>query len=190
MRGVIALDIGGVCIQLRQRAFLEELGLSETPRELQAINIAFETGLIGADDWLAQCQRQVPALQAIEPTALWKSFRSIIGGDQTGMAELTRHWTNSGYKLIFFSNTSPVHAEEVWKKISFAERISGAVYSYETGYMKPNPEMYRCFEERYGRPTLYLDDTLGNVEQGLKIGWPARLFTGADELLREFGQNT
>jgi FMN phosphatase YigB (HAD superfamily) len=185
MRGVIALDIGGVCIQLRQGEFLQRVGLSAVPAELQALNIAFESGQIDADGWLEQCLERVPTLRTIEPAAFWTAFRDIIGADQPGMPELTRRWVDDGYQLIFFSNTSPVHAEEVWKKISFADRISGGVYSYEAGSMKPNPEIYRYFEERHGRPVLYLDDNLANVEQGLKMGWPARLFTDADELLRE-----
>jgi FMN phosphatase YigB (HAD superfamily) len=185
MRGVIALDIGGVCIQLRQQEFLHSLGLAAVPEELQALNIAFESGQIDADKWLKQCLGQVPSLRKIEPAAFWTAFRDIIGPDQPGMPELTKRWVDEGYQLIFFSNTSSVHAEEVWKKISFADRISGGVYSYEAGSMKPSPEIYRCFEERYGRPALYLDDNRANVEQGLKMGWPARLFTDAEVLLRE-----
>ena len=186
MSKIIALDIGGVCIQLRQSAFLAKFGLTKLPVEVQVSSAAFESGKIGAEEWFAQCRQQVSALRDYPASVFWQAFRSIIGSDQPGMAELTRHWVAAGYQLIFFSNTSQVHAEEVWRKISFGERISGAVYSYEAGCMKPSPEIYQYFEKKYGRPDLYLDDFPANIEQGLKCGWPARLFTGTGELLREY----
>ncbi len=186
MRGVIALDIGGVCIQLRHSAFLESMGLFGFPEAFEKISVPFESGMITAEEWLRQLREMVPALREYPAALFWAAFRAIIGPDQPGMEELSRRWVKAGYQLIFFSNTSPVHAEEVWKKIRFAERISGGVYSYEAGCMKPDPEIYQYFEQRYGRPVLYLDDSLVNVEQGLKAGWPARLFTGAEELLQEY----
>jgi len=187
-RGVIALDIGGVCIQLRHPEFLASVGLTEFPVAFKEASVAFECGRITAEEWLRQCREGVPALQAISDSSFWAAFRSIIGPDQPGMGELTRRWVKAGYQLIFFSNTSSVHAEEVWRTITFAERISGGVYSYEVGCMKPDPAIYQAFEQRYGRPVLYLDDNSANVEQGLKVGWPARLFTGTDELLQEYGK--
>lgn len=187
-RGVIALDIGGVCIQLRHQEFLASVGLSGFPVAFEEASAAFECGRITAEGWLRQCREEVPALQKIPEDLLWVAFRSIIGPDQPGMEELTRRWVKAGYQLIFFSNTSSVHADEVWKKIAFAERISGGVYSYEAGCMKPDPAIYQYFEQRYGRPVLYLDDNAANVEQGLKAGWPARLFTGADALLQEYAE--
>ncbi|MDD3953295.1 MAG: hypothetical protein PHY82_05195 [Lentisphaeria bacterium] len=186
--GVIALDIGGVCIQLRHQEFLARVGLSGFPLAFEEASAAFECGRITAQEWLRQCQERVPALRKISTAAFWSSFCSIIGPDQPGMDELTRRWVKAGYQLIFFSNTSSVHAEEVWKKIAFAQRISGGVYSYEAGSMKPDPAIYQYFEQCYGRPVLYLDDNAANVEQGLKAGWPARLFTGADELLQEYAE--
>ena len=186
MRGIIALDIGGVCIQLRHKDFLEALGLSGFPAAFQEVSAAFECGLIDGQEWFRQCRERIPVMRDIPAAFFWASFRAIIGEDQPGMEELSRLWTEAGYQLVFFSNTSPVHAEEVWQKLHFAGRISGAVYSYEAGCMIPNPEIYQYFEKRYGRPVLYLDDTPANVEQGLKAGWPARLFTGAGDLLREY----
>jgi hypothetical protein len=45
--------------------------------------------------------------------------------------------------------------------------------------------MFKAFEERYGKPDLYLDDRLCNIKGGIRNGWNAVLFTAttADELL-------
>ncbi|MDY0175397.1 MAG: hypothetical protein WCS95_07830 [Lentisphaeria bacterium] len=182
MQKVIALDIGGVCIQLRHKQFLSELGLASLPEEVLRLNQDFECGHLQPEQWLQQNRRLLPQISGISDQSFWTLFRSIIGPEQPGMASLCRAWSQDGYTLVFFSNTSSVHADEIQRKISFAKLISDAVYSYECKAMKPNPKIYQDFEDKFGRPVLYLDDLPANVEQGLKMGWNAKLFEGAEKL--------
>ncbi|NMA43592.1 MAG: hypothetical protein GX946_09460 [Oligosphaeraceae bacterium] len=182
MKKVIALDIGGVCIQLRHKQFMHELNLPEWPDEVIKLNHEFECGRLTPEQWLQQNRKLLPQMSGISDQRFWTMFRAIIGPDQPGMAELCGQWREKGYELLFFSNTSSVHADEVWRKISFAQHISGGIYSYECGVMKPDPGIYEEFENKYGKPVLYLDDLPANVEQGLKMGWNAKLFEGTETL--------
>lgn len=182
----IALDIGGVCLQISRQAFFERYGLITEPAALAAIEREFECGQITAAEWLSRIRQAMPELQQLPDEQCWQQFRDIIGEEVPGMAELIARWVRQGYRIVFFSNTSCVHADEVWRKISFAAHITDAVYSYEAGFMKPDPEIYYYFEERFGVPDLYLDDNHNNIAQAHKLGWQnSHVFTDAGPWLQE-----
>ena len=167
----IALDIGGVCLQIERQNFFARHGLNPSSPELNALETEFECGRLDAAEWLQRIRQLKPALQQLSDQACWRRFRNIVGAEVPGIAEFISRLVRQGSRVIFFSNTSCVHADEVWRKISFADQISGAVYSYEAGFMKPSPEIYRCFEQRFGRPELYLDDNQANIQAARRLGW-------------------
>lgn len=182
----VALDIGGVCLQIFREKFFPRQLLAAQSAALMELETDFECGRISAPEWLSRIRQLMPELQQLPDSECWRRFRSIVGPEVPGIAALVSRWVSQGLRIIFFSNTSCVHADEVWRNISFAEHISDAVYSYETGFMKPAPEIYRCFEQRFGVPELYLDDNADNIRAARQLGWEnARLFTSASELLQE-----
>jgi len=182
----VALDIGGVCLQIFREKFFPRRLLETPPAALIELETAFECGRISAAEWLPRIRELMPALQQLPAPECWRRFRSIVGPEVPGIAALTSRWVSQGLRVIFFSNTSCVHADEVWRNISFGGQIADAVYSYEAGFMKPAPEIYRCFEQRFGVPELYLDDNAENILAARQLGWEnARLFTGTSALLQE-----
>jgi FMN phosphatase YigB (HAD superfamily) len=181
----IALDLGGVCVKLRHTEFFAQLGLDSFTPELLAIHNSFEKGKISQAEWLFGLRSNCVALSEFSDEQFLVLFSDIIGVEMPGMSELVSLWVEKGYEIVIFSNTSDLHAEVVLQRISFADKISAAVYSFEAAYMKPEPEIYHYFEEKYGRPVFYLDDNEDNIEQGRAMGWNAKLFKNAQELLEE-----
>lgn len=183
MSKTIALDLGGVCVRLHYEEFLQGWGVPALPEALRPLFRDFECGRACAAELYAGCCRALPGVLAAGEDVFWQRFRAIIGGDMPGMPELVRRWRSAGFRLILFSNTSPVHADEVWRKFSFGACIDGAVYSYDAGAMKPDAAIYHYFAERHGPPDYYFDDSAENIAAGRQMGWNSLLFSGAAEWL-------
>lgn len=181
MSKTIALDIGGVCVHLYFDDFLRSWGLSAMPELLRLQFCEFECGRMGPDEIYASCCRELPVVAAAGADEFWRRFRTIIGEDIPGMPALARRWLAAGYRIVLFSNTSTVHADEVWRKFSIGDCISAAVYSYDVGAMKPDAAIYRSFEQQHGRPVYYFDDSAENIAAGRQLGWNSCLFTNVQE---------
>lgn len=191
MNKVIALDLGNVCIQLHHDRYFKELGT--TPENLPQAFLQsckeLERGRISESEWLKHCRHNLPQVGNLTDDEIWEKFNIPIGTDMPGMAELARELVNNGFRLVLFSNTSQVHALEATRNMSFSPLISGAVYSFECGHMKPSAMIYEVFEEKYGIPAAYLDDRGENIDAAEKRGWNSHLFTDTPSA-RVFFQDT
>lgn len=179
---VIALDIGGVCIQLRHERTAAAMGIrsmADLPPLFLEACARLECGTIPEAEWLETCRRTMPQNRAMSDDEIRAAFNAVVGEDVPGWAELAQRLADDGCRLVYFSNTSQLHALEVARRLSFAPLVTGAVYSYEAGCMKPDPRIYEIFEEKYGVPAFYFDDRAENIEAARKRGWNSRLFTTA-----------
>ena len=182
---LLALDIGGVCLRLTPERVYQKFGFDATnlPAAWPQIFKDYSIGKIGS--W--QFGKAIQAILGHQMTVaeihdVWLLFLS------TEMLETTRlleaMWER-GWHIVFFSDTQPWHIEGLRDILSYSKRIPDAIYSCDVGAEKPDDAMYKAFEERYGKPDLYLDDRLCNIEGGHRHGWNAVQFTEttADELL-------
>lgn len=75
----------------------------------------------------------------------------------------------------------------------FLEKPRGVTVSGEVGVIKPDERIYRLHAETFGltpAATLFIDDSVKNVEGARAAGWNAVLFTGAEKLaddLKRYG---
>jgi putative hydrolase of the HAD superfamily len=190
MYKIIALDIGGVCISLHFERALKSLGYScfdQIPIEFLAATNMLEKGKIETSDWLNIFQEATN--NSFPDKELRKAWGMIIGEAIEGMPELAKELVDAGYKLVFFSDTSEIHMQEVYRNLSFANLVTGAVFSYEVGAKKPDDAMYKAFEDKYGKPVFYADDRDINIEGGNRNGWDSHLFTSADVLRKALMDN-
>lgn len=178
----IALDIGGVCLGLhpeKASGFLGWAGLRTIPEEFLAATDTLERGKITVADWL-NVFHDITG-NKFTGNELREAWAMIIGSDIAGMPELARELVDNGYRLVFFSDTSEIHMQEVYRKLAFANLVTGGIFSYETGFKKPAAEMYREFEAKYGKPAFYIDDRAENIDGGRGAGWNSHLFISAAE---------
>jgi len=180
MNKIIALDIGNVCVTLRHDLALGALGyksLGDIPQDFLKATEMMERGLMPEDDWLEVYRKSSGS--ELGGDKLRSTWNLIIGAEIEGMADAVRMAVNKGFRVIFFSDTSDLHITEVYRNLSFAHLVSGAIFSFREGAKKPESRMYDAFEKEYGKPSYYTDDMPQNIEAALKRGWNAGIFTGA-----------
>lgn len=177
---IIALDIGGVCLNIRHDLCCKYFGfkdLSEIPARFILAIEQFECGLIDEKEWLTEFRLATGG--KFTDDEMLDGWNIIIGDDMAEMPELMQELVDAGYRLIFFSDTSSVHILEVYRKLSFANLVSGAVFSFNVKARKPGVEMYDAFEAQFGKPCFYVDDRPQNIQAGILQGWNSHQFITA-----------
>jgi HAD superfamily hydrolase (TIGR01509 family) len=172
---VIALDIGNVCVSLRYDKCFRALNLPEdtkVPDSFLETVYKLETGRITVKKWLEQFRTVTDG--KFSDRELVSAYNQILGKEIDATSEFVKAAAAKGFRVIFFSNISEIHALAVYEKLSFSHLITGAVFSYETGYMKPEKEIYERFMELYGTPVLFIDDKEENRSAAEKLNWKTK----------------
>lgn len=181
---ILALDIGNVCISIDPNRFAKALGATSfeniDPQLMHSIDI-MERTTNSESQWLKECHRVTE--NKFNDNQIRHAYNLILGEDIPGMADFLKDKIENNWRVIFFSDISERHLNGIYRELSFANLISGGIFSYEVGAKKPETGMYKAFEKQYGKPDLYLDDKEENIEAGLKQGWNAHIFTTTRELL-------
>ncbi len=186
----IALDIGGVCISLHNDRCLESFGLDPAtvpPAEFMESCALLGMGKLDEAAWLDRLSALFGGKFSHEQ--LRDGWNAMLGPSQPGMKEAVETILSMGYKFVYLSDTSTIHMTHFFRTNDFCHLISGGVFSYDVGGLKPNPPMYEEFERRYGKPCYYTDDLPQNIEAGLKRGWRSFRFTSPQDFLKDFLQD-
>ena len=183
----LALDIGNVCLGIHPERCLAVLGYSaetEVPIEFHAASDKLEKGVISTEEWLGVFKKVTGG--RFTEAELANAWNRILGDEILGMYDFLDEITKLGCHVIFFSDTSDIHINYVYRYLSLAVFVRGGIFSYKTGFKKPESGMYEAFENTYGKPCFYTDDKAENIEAGLKRGWRSHRFVSAELLRKEF----
>ncbi len=168
----IALDIGNVCVRLTPHKCLESLGFTADtaiPGELALSIDRMERGLSTEIEWLEVFRKHTGMRHSDDQ--LRAAYNLILGEEIAETGEFLRVKVAQGFKVVFFSDTSRAHLNWIYRNLSFANIVSGGVFSFSAGAKKPEPGMFELFEKKYGVPELYLDDIQKNIQAAQKRGW-------------------
>jgi FMN phosphatase YigB (HAD superfamily) len=182
-----ALDIGNVCMKIHAERCLTALGYSSDtviPLEFYMACDKFEKGRISTEEWLEAFKKVTEGRFAENELA--NAYNLILGDEIPGMYDLLDEITKLGCRVIFFSDTSDIHINYIYRYLPLAVFVSGGIFSYKTGFKKPEAGMYEAFENTYGKPCFYTDDRADNIEAGLKRGWRSHRFVSAELLRKDF----
>ena len=131
----------------------------------------FEAGKIEVDSYIDW------ALEVLDcdatPAEFIQSWQRIFTVNEA-MWRCVRDLVDQGHRLILFSNTNGIHCPWVFEYYPEFSLFEGAVLSFETGYIKPQPEIYHHAIEKYQldpATTLYIDDLPENIQTGREIGF-------------------
>ena len=188
---IIALDIGNVCIRIRPERCAEALGYPASvgiPEALLKSVDDMERDLITELQWMKDFHNITGNKFTYDQ--LRHAYNQVLGEEIEGMKEFLRQKIKDDYRIIFFSDTSEVHLNSVFRNLSFANLITGGVYSFQMGAKKPEPGMYETFERIYGIPDLYLDDKPENIAAGKKRGWNSCVFSSIEDLNKNLNAKT
>lgn len=87
----------------------------------------------------------------------------------------------SSYKLVLVSNINKAHFEFLNKKFGIFSEFDKLILSYEAGFRKPAPEIYKlAMESVKVAPSrmFYVDDRRDLIEAGSKLGIKGMVFDG------------
>lgn len=96
--------------------------------------------------------------------------------------ELADTLSKRGFRLVLFSNISPIHSEFITTRYEVFSLFPEAIFSYRTGDIKPRDGMYREAVEKLGlapAETFYIDDNPDNVETGRRFGFQTHVYDAA-----------
>ncbi len=131
----------------------------------------FETGKITIDTYTAW------ALEVLESRASHEEFhhawRQIFTPNEP-MWQRVRKLAADGHQLILFSNISGIHAPWIYDEFPEFSLFHQAIFSFETGFIKPHPEIYQLAIDRHQlipENTIYIDDLPQNIAGGRPYGF-------------------
>lgn len=113
----------------------------------------------------------------------WWAKRSTI----EGMEALVKELKENGYNIYLLSNAS-VSQHIYWPTFEMSKMFDGKLISCDLGIVKPNPEIYRRFTEKFGlkpEECLFVDDLPANVAAAVSCGWKGIVFQGSAADLRQ-----
>ena len=101
---------------------------------------------------------------------------------------------NKGYGIYYLSNWNKWSVNEIKKTtetMDFLDDLDGGVFSYETGYLKPDKRIYEFFLKKYNidpNRAVFFDDKKENIEAAEKLGIKGILFSKdkGNEILADF----
>lgn len=182
----MALDIGNVCIRITPDKYAEALNFSASVGITKALIESvdkMERGLISEQEWMEDLHRITE--NKFSEKQLRCAFDQILGEEIDGIEEFLRQKTVEGYRIVFFSDTSKVHLDSIYRNLSFIDLISDGIFSFKANAKKPEAKMYEEFEKVHGKPDIYLDDKPENIEVARKRGWNSYVFTNIDNLIKD-----
>ncbi len=176
---LVALDIGNTLIQQYRPGLYRTLGLPEdgggVDLGVEPFCPAFQQfleGRISQEEYLEDFCRRFPGRWTKEQIRL--AHEEYLRPALPGMPELIHKMADTGSHFVFFTDINTIHFprfRQLTKGIF--DFIQDAVRSDEVHALKPSPVMFRAFEERYGKPDLYLDDRADLIQGARQWGWNA-----------------
>jgi putative hydrolase of the HAD superfamily len=184
----IICDLGNVLINFNHRIAVKKI-LAFTPRKEEDIyNLFFDSGLtelyeegkISSDEFFHRVKKAL-GLEIDYDTFLpvWNDIFFEVPLN-IKMHNFLRK-IKPAYKLIMISNLNESHFEFLKKKMGIFKEFDKLVLSYEVGFRKPHPEIYKValdFAKTVPFKAFYIDDRKDLVEAASKLGIRGIVFNG------------
>lgn len=187
----VVFDLGGVLIDWNPRYLYRKLFQSEAQVEqfldqvcTGAWNEAQDRGR-SWDEAVATLSEQKPEFAA-QIAAYRDRWDETLGDALHDTVALLAALRESGQvRLLALTNWSAETFPVARARFPFLAWFEGIVVSGEEGLAKPDPEIFERMRTRYGlvpAQTLFIDDSLRNVEAAARLGYRAVRFTDAAQL--------
>jgi len=202
----VVFDLGAVLftwqpVLLMQRHFPDHAPTAEAAHTLARSIFAhedwerFDGGLHELDDVLqrvtARLGLPLAGLHgALSPEPIGERLLPILGTLEI-LASLRERRERSGdVRLYYLSNMPRSYARMLQSRHAFLGWFDGGIYSGDVKLIKPDPAIYRLLASRHElepSDTVFIDDTIVNVQAARELGWLAIHFESPAQLARELG---
>lgn len=186
----VVFDIGRVLIEWDLRLLLRKLYDDPGEADWVFAHVVSEAWHARHDagcdlaDMVARRIREFPDHEAAI-RAYATRFGESIPGPVPGTPALVKRLAAADIPLFAITN----FAESFWAEFRAGEPLfdhfRDIVVSGVEKLVKPDPEIYRLAEQRFGLPAgamLFIDDSLPNIEAARALGWHVHHFQGAATL--------
>ena len=190
----IIFDVGYVLADFPLKEYARKAGVSEENLNL-LLKKLFGTTLWREFDLGNKTKEEVIDDMIAAMPELEEDIRRILPGAFTSICAYpyTESWLRSlkekGYKLYILSNW-PEFAYEMHKDgaLAFEKLMDGAVWSYQIHAAKPDKTIFDALKSKYRLDparSVFIDDTLENVQAARKYGYPSIQFRGLAETQKQ-----
>lgn len=174
----LIFDIGNVLTDYRWHDFLLEKGFSEEMADRIAKASFLSPHWVEFDRGVWPEEKILQAFADNDPEIEEQMRHAFL--DMSGLITPRSYaipWLKAlreqGFRLYYLSNYFHRIRVECAEALDFMPLMSGGVFSYEEKIVKPDPAIYKLLLERYslkGEESVFLDDTLANVEAARTLG--------------------
>jgi HAD superfamily hydrolase (TIGR01509 family) len=185
----VVFDIGGVLLDWNPRYLYEQL--IDDPVELDRFlaevctlewNAIFDAGTSFADGCAALAAEHPEHADLIHA---WERQADMVRGEIEGTRLVVERLHAAGIPLYLLTNMPADVFEERRRTYDIFSFFGGEVVSGVDGVLKPEPAIFELVLERFGldpSTTLFIDDSLRNVEAAAALGFVTHHFTDAASL--------
>lgn len=188
----IVFDMGNVLIRFSPDRFMDAAGITDpADRELIRKELFQSVEWAQMDLGVLNEETAEPSILSRFPQRLWETVSRLLkhwADDREtvdGMEAFVRELKERGYRIYLLSNASTAQ-HEYWPRFPVSRLMDGKLISCDVGVVKPMPEIYRIFTERFGlkpEECLFIDDAPINVAAAVNCGWQGIVFHGSREEL-------
>ena len=174
----LIFDIGNVLTDFRWKEFLQDKGFDEEMiARIAAASVQnplwceFDRGTWTEEELMQAFVKEAPQLEK-ELHLAYDDIHGMVTPREYAIPWL-QELKSKGYGVYYLSNFSKKAEGECSECLSFLPYMDGGILSYQEKLIKPDPAIYTLLLERYGlmaEESVFLDDTLANVEAARKLG--------------------
>jgi len=133
---------------------------------------------------IAELSKQFPQYSHLVQ-AYHDHWSDSIVGAIAGTVDILRQLKKAGYKLYGLSNWSAETFPRAREKYDFFDLFDDMVISGDVGHLKPDARIFQIMLDKIGTPAqecLFIDDSLANIQQAQKMGFPVIHFQSPEQL--------
>lgn len=175
----VIFDIGRVLVSFDWKSFLKQFHFNEKLEE-EIGNAIFldplwnerDRGSIPDEENTLLYYKKYPHLKN-EMAQVFAKTNEIVK-EYDFSADWIRSLKNRGYRVLLLSNYAKTSFEYAFEHFNSLKLADGGVISYQVKSCKPEPEIYEALINRYEvtpETSVFLDDTLANLETARKFGF-------------------
>jgi len=188
----IIFDIGNVLLEFKPLDYLKRTFNDDNIEKLLYNEIFLgeewlhlDRGILTQDEVIKAISLKNPKHEVYIKKCMdnWIDILTPIEGTVKVLSELKE----KGYKLYLLSNFHCLAFETVYSKYDFFKHFDGGIISYKENLLKPESEIYYKLLDTYNltaEESLFIDDTIVNVEAARRLGINAVHYEGC-EMLRK-----
>jgi HAD superfamily hydrolase (TIGR01509 family) len=194
----VLFDLGGIFVHVRmergfadlRRAFpaLTEAALRKACLAPDLLG-AYEKGRVSTADFHAEINRRLGVRIPFE--AFRSAWQNVFDPNPPMIGFL--RGLPPRFTPYALSNTNALHVDFISSRFDILNRFAGRVYSHETGFAKPEREIFeRALAVADAKPEecLFVDDLERNVRAAETLGIPSHHFRGNGPFFRFWKEKT